>query len=216
MAYGNIRFEARLTPFKHTGLFPEQAVNWEWCADLIRGRRGAAVRVLNLFAYTGLATLSAAAAGAHVTHVDASRPAMNWARANQRLSGLEEVPIRWLVDDVVKFVSREGRRGAKYDGVILDPPTFGRGPRGEIWRFSESFPELMHSVAGLLSERPLFVLVNAYAITESALALRNLLAEHVPSRSGILEAGELALREQGAGARLLPTSLFARWRANEA
>ncbi|MGH2541182.1 MAG: class I SAM-dependent methyltransferase, partial [Ardenticatenaceae bacterium] len=156
---------------------------------------------------------STALAGAHVTHVDASRPAMNWARANQRLSGLDERPIRWLIDDVVKFVKRERRRGSKYEGIILDPPVFGRGPKGEIWRFSESFPELMREVAGLLSDDPLFVLVNAYAITESSLVLHNLLAEHAPTRTGTFEAGELTLRERGPGGRLLPTSRFARWRA---
>ncbi len=210
MRYGEFTFEARLTPFKHTGLFPEQAVNWEWCAEQIR-RRAGEVSVLNLFAYTGLATLSAAAAGAQVTHVDASRPAMNWARTNQRLSDMEALPIRWLIDDVVKFVKREVRRGSRYDGIILDPPAFGRGPKGEIWRFSEGFPALMQEIAPLLSERPLFLLVNAYAITESALVIRNILEQTVAGHPGTVEAGELALRERGPQGRLLPTSLFARW-----
>ena len=149
IAYGKLRFYARLTPFRHTGIFPEQAVNWAWCADLIK-QRSKKVRVLNLFAYTGIASLSAAAAGAEVTHVDASRPAMNWARENQRLSGLQDKPIRWLVDDIVKFVKREVRRGSKYDGIILDPPAFGRGPKGEIWRFSDSMPKLMKELTKVM------------------------------------------------------------------
>jgi 23S rRNA (cytosine1962-C5)-methyltransferase len=209
MRYESLRFQVRLTPFKHTGFFPEQAVNWAWCADLIRQRRGE-VRVLNLFGYTGLATLSAAAAGAKVTHVDASRPAMTWARANQELSGLQDKPIRWLIDDVMKFDTREVRRHAQYEGVILDPPAFGRGPKGEIWRFSDSFPELMQLVGQLLGERPLFVLVNAYAISDSATVLQNMLADTMARYQGTLEAGELALREQSGG-RLLSTSIFARW-----
>ncbi len=208
--WGALQFEVRLTPFKHTGLFPEQAVNWGWCAEQIRAR-GPGVRVLNLFGYTGAATLSAAQAGARVTHVDASRPAMGWARSNQQHSGLEALPIRWLVDDVVKFVKRELRRGSRYEGIILDPPAFGRGPKGEIWRFSDNFPALIEEVAALLSEEALFLLVNAYAITESALVLHNLLADALAPRAGTLEAGELALRESGPAGRLLPTSLFARW-----
>ncbi len=209
ITYGDLRFHARLTPFRHTGIFPEQAANWEWCSNLIKGRKTKA-RVLNLFAYTGIASLSAAAAGAEVTHVDASRPAMNWARENQRLSKLQDKPIRWLVDDVVKFVKREVRRGSKYDGIILDPPAFGRGPKGEIWRFSDSMPILMKEVSQLLSKKPLFVLVNAYAISDSATVLHNLLAHTMSSHKGQIEAGELALKEKH-GKRLLSTSIFARW-----
>jgi 23S rRNA (cytosine1962-C5)-methyltransferase len=212
MRYGDLRFHARLTPFKHTGLFPEQAVNWEWCADLIR-RRGTP-RVLNLFGYTGLATLSAAATGAQVTHVDASRPAMTWARENQRLSNLDDKPIRWLIEDAMKFVRREVRRGSQYDGVILDPPAFGRGPKGEIWRFSESTPEMLAEVAKILTPRPLFVLVNAYAVSDSATVLYNMLSEITGPFGGELEAGELALKEESGG-RLLSTSIFARWRSRD-
>jgi 23S rRNA (cytosine1962-C5)-methyltransferase len=208
--YGKLRFEARLTPFKHTGIFPEQAVHWEWCAGLIQQRRKS-VRVLNLFGYTGIATLSAAAAGAKVTHLDASRPAMNWARKNQRLSGLEDKPIRWLIDDAIKFVKREVRRNSKYDAFILDPPAFGRGPKGEIWRFSDSIPELMQYLAQLVSKEPLFVLINAYAIPESATVLHNLLADMMAPHPGQIEAGELALKERD-GDRLLSTSIFARWK----
>lgn len=206
--YGELSVLARLTPFRHTGIFPEQAVNWEWCAGLIRQRE--APRVLNLFGYTGIATLSAAAAGARVTHVDASRPSMTWARENQSRSGLDDLPIRWLIDDAMKFVKREVRRGSQYEGIIMDPPAFGRGPKGEIWRFSESFPELLELVGEILSERPLFLLVNAYAISDSATVLGNMLADLMARPRGTVEAGELALREQNEG-RLLSTSIFARW-----
>jgi len=212
LRYNDLRFSCRLTPFRHTGLFPEQATNWEWCAKLIR-QRSEGVRVLNLFGYTGLATLAAAAAGATVTHVDASRPAMTWARDNQSLSGLDSAPIRWLIEDVAKFVKREVRRGSHYDGIILDPPAFGRGPKGEIWRFSDDVPALMDDLRQLLTPRPLFVLLNAYAINDSASVLANLVAQTVAPHEGILEAGELALQEESAG-RYLFTSLFARWSTN--
>lgn len=214
LRYQALRFSCRLTPFRHTGLFPEQAVNWEWCGDLIRQRRKDAdgVKVLNLFGYTGLATLAAAAAGATVTHVDASRPAMTWARENQNLSGLEAAPIRWLIEDVAKFVKREVRRGSQYDGIILDPPAFGRGPKGEIWRFADDVPALLDDLRQLLTPRPLFLLLNAYAINDSASVLANLVAQTVAPHEGKVEAGELALQEQSTG-RYLFTSLFARWSA---
>jgi 23S rRNA (cytosine1962-C5)-methyltransferase len=213
LRYNDLRFSCRLTPFRHTGVFPEQATNWEWCANLIR-QRSEGVRVLNLFGYTGLATLAAAAAGATVTHVDASRPAMTWARENQSLSGLDSAPIRWLIEDVAKFVKREVRRGSYYDGIILDPPAFGRGPKGEIWRFSDDVPALMDDLRHLLSPQPLFLLLNAYAINDSASVLANLVAQTVAPHKGTLEAGELALQEEHAG-RYLFTSLFARWSASE-
>lgn len=214
LRYQALRFSCRLTPFRHTGLFPEQAVNWEWCGDLIRQRRKDTdgVKVLNLFGYTGLATLAAAAAGATVTHVDASRPAMTWARENQNLSGLEAAPIRWLIEDVAKFVKREVRRGSQYDGIILDPPAFGRGPKGEIWRFADDVPALLDDLRQLLTPRPLFLLLNAYAINDSASVLANLVAQTVAPHEGKVEAGELALQEQSTG-RYLFTSLFARWSA---
>lgn len=211
LRYDALRFSCRLTPFRHTGVFPEQAVNWEWCANLIR-KRSEGVRVLNLFGYTGLATLAAAAAGATVTHVDASRPAMTWARDNQNLSGLDSAPIRWLIEDVAKFVKREVRRGSHYDGIILDPPAFGRGPKGEIWRFADDVPALMDDLRHLLTPNPLFLLLNAYAINDSASVLANLVAQTVAPHKGIIEAGELALQEATSG-RYLFTSLFARWSA---
>ncbi len=209
LRYDALRFSCRLTPFRHTGVFPEQAVNWDWCGNLIR-QRSEGVRVLNLFGYTGLATLAAAAAGATVTHVDASRPAMTWARENQSLSGLDAAPIRWLIEDVAKFVKREVRRGSQYDGIILDPPAFGRGPKGEIWRFADDVPALMDDLRHLLTPKPLFLLLNAYAINDSASVLANLVAQTVAPHQGIIEAGELALQEE-TGGRYLFTSLFARW-----
>ena len=155
---------------------------------------------------------AAAAAGAQVTHIDASKPAMNWARDNQNLSNLSESPIRWLLDDVSKFVKREVRRGSQYDGIILDPPAFGRGPKGEIWRFADDVPALMDDLRQILSPQPLFLLLNAYAISDSASVLYNLVADTVRGHTGTIEAGELALRDQSAG-RYLFTSLFARWSA---
>ena len=210
MRHGDLRFELRLTPFRHTGLFPEQAVNWQWMHDLIVAARRP-IRLLNLFAYTGLATLAAARAGAEVTHVDASKPAMAWARQNQTLSNLEAAPIRWLLDDALKFVQREARRGNRYDGIMLDPPAYGRGPKGELWRFSEGFPTLMEALRPLLSDRPLLLLVNAYSITESPLVLHHLVDQLMANHGGTVSSGELALRESGPDGRLLPTSLFARW-----
>lgn len=199
---------ARLTPFRHTGVFPEQASHWRWLGDRLAGAEG--VRVLNLFGYTGLATLAATAAGANVVHVDASKKAIGWARENAAASGLADRPVRWILDDAVKFVRRELRRGSRYEGIVLDPPAFGRGPSGEIWRFEEHTPELLHLCAGLLSERPRFVVITAYAVTASALALRNLLVGETANAGGAVEAGELALRER-AGGRLLPTAIYARW-----
>ena len=149
MRYGDLRFWAQPTPFRHLGVFPEQASQWDWISGLIRAA-GRPLRVLNLFGYTGLATLAAAAAGASVTHVDASQKAMAWARENQTLSGLADRPIRWLVDDALKFVRREVRREARYDGLIIDPPKFGRGPKGELWKLEESLPELLDACRSLL------------------------------------------------------------------
>ncbi len=229
---------ARLTPFRHTGIFPEQAGHWTWIDALLRAaerpedghRPGPAAspadearpRVLNLFGYTGLASLVAAAAGAAVVHVDASRKAIGWAQENARASGLADRPIRWILDDVPKFVRRDSRRGARYEGIILDPPAFGRGPKGEIWRFEEQLPELLALCRELLAERPRFVVLTAYAVTASALALGNILAGELGDLGGELTAGELALREEpagehragrGRGGRLLPTALYARWSA---
>ncbi len=211
MRYKRLRFWVRPTPFRHLGLFPEQANHWDWMADLIRGARRPA-KVLNLFGYTGIATLAAAEAGATVTHVDASKKAIAWARDNQSLSQLEERPIRWLLDDALKFVRREARRGAKYDGFIIDPPPFGRGPKGEIWRLEESLPVLLAECRTLLSEQPLFTVLTAYAIKASALQLYYALDEMFEGYGGTLATGEMVLEERSAG-HLLSTAIFARWNA---
>lgn len=161
ISYGELRFMVKPTGFKHTGLFPEQAVNWDYCAELIRNAERP-INVLNLFAYTGGATLACAAAGASVCHCDAVKGMVDWARTNAKLSGLEDKPIRWIVDDANKFIKRELRRGTRYDGVILDPPSYGRGTNGEMWKLEDSIYELMTNITGLLSDKPLFVLLNSY------------------------------------------------------
>jgi len=213
MHYGALAFWARLTPFRHTGVFPEQAPQWDWIDKQVRGA-GQPVNVLNLFAYTGIATLAAAAAGAHVTHVDASRPTLAWARENAIAAGLRDRPIRWILDDAVKYVRRESRRGRRYDGIIMDPPVFGRGPKGEIWRFGKSLPLLLDACRGILSERPLFILVTAYAIEESSLLLFNLLTEWMKSNGGHITVGELVLQDTAAY-RPLSAAIYARWSRSE-
>lgn len=208
--YDNLRFWVRLTPFRHTGVFPEHSAQWGWMSRQIAARRSPSVLVL--FGYTGLSSLYAAAAGAHVTHVDASKPAILWAQSNQQLSGLTERPIRWLIDDVGKFVAREIRRGSRYDLIVMDPPVFGRGPKGEIWRLHEQLPALLGQCVELLSDRPLGVLISAYATNMSPLTLMNLLNDELKGRGGESSAGELVLREQQSG-RLLPTAIYACWSA---
>lgn len=207
MHYKNIAFYSKLTPFKHTGFFPEQAAHWDWITEKIQKAKRP-IKVLNLFAYTGISSLVCAAAGAQVTHVDASRPTIGWARQNQTASKLDDKPIRWILDDVMKFVDREIRRESQYDAIIMDPPVYGRGPKGETWSFNVSFPDLVMQCQELLSKKPLFVLVNAYAISSSALTIGNVLNDYLPK--GNMECGELCLKEKSAG-RLLSTGIFARW-----
>jgi 23S rRNA (cytosine1962-C5)-methyltransferase len=208
MRYDDLAFFAQLTPFKHTGIFPEQAALWNWMRDKIRVAHRP-ISVLNLFGYTGLAALSCASAGAKVTYVDASRGVMEWARENQKASQLEDKPIRWIVDDALKFVKREIRRKAQYDAIVLDPPSFGRGPQGEVWKLTESLPSLLNECAALLSDEPLFITLTAYAIEASALALGNVLADALESSQGI-SVGELVLQERDNG-RYLSTAIFTRW-----
>lgn len=214
MRYGDLAFWAELTPFRHTGVFPEQAAHWVWIRHLIESARQP-VRVLNLFGYTGLAGLAAAAAGASVTYVDASKPTLGWARENQAASGLGDRPIRWILDDALKFVRREARRGVQYEGIIMDPPVFGRGPKGEIWRFYSSFPPLLEACQRALSPEPLFVLVNAYAVDASAVMLGNVLADVMAPYKGVTSAGELVLAQRApapdGSERLLPTGIYGRW-----
>ncbi|PJF36278.1 MAG: SAM-dependent methyltransferase [Candidatus Thermofonsia Clade 1 bacterium] len=210
MRYQALRFWVAPTPFRHVGVFPEQAVHWDWLMAQI-AQAPSPPRLLSLFGYTGLATLAAAAAGAAIAHVDASKKAVQWARQNAELSGLADRPIRWLVDDALKFTAREVRRGARYEGFILDPPPFGRGAHGEIWSFEKSMPQLMALIRQLISPKPRCVVITAYTAKTSLAALQRLLAECMAGHDGIIEAGELGLRQQSA-ARILPTALYVRWR----
>ncbi len=207
---GDARLLVRPTPFKHVGLFPEQATNWAWTADRVRelaDATGERPRLLNLFAYTGAATVLASRAGAFVTHVDSSKPAMRWARENAELTGLPGDAVRWIQDDAPTFVGREVRRGKRYHGVLLDPPPYGRGPDGEKWQFEEQIVELVSRVGALLEDGPAFVVLSCYAVGTSPLAFANMLEELGP---GEVEAGELALPHEGSS-RLLPAGLCGRW-----
>lgn len=181
--YKELKFHLQPFSFKHTGLFPEQAVNWDWFSDKIR-KANRPIKVLNLFAYTGGATLAAAAAGASVTHVDASKGMVNWAKENAQLSGLREKPIRWLVDDCVKFVEREIRRGNHYDGIIMDPPSYGRGPKGEIWKIEEKIYPFIELCTKILSDDPLFFLVNSYTTGLQPAVLTYMLETQVAAKFG--------------------------------
>lgn len=207
MSWNNLSFWTRLTSFKHTGVFPEQSLQWEFIEQSIK-KVNSPISVLNLFGYTGIASIAAAAAGAKVTHVDASKPSITWARDNQISSRLQNKPIRWILDDAGKFVERELKRGNKYDAIIMDPPVYGHGPTGQIWKFSEDFPKLLANCAQILSGKPHFVIVNAYAISSSALMLGNVLSDFLPK--GQIEVGELALQEK-TSKRLLSTGIFAKW-----
>lgn len=204
-----VKLFAKLSPFKHVGVFPEQVAQWKWIEEKIMGaKKEQPIKVLNLFAYTGVATLVAAKAGAMVTHVDASKPTIGWARENQEASGLKEKPIRWILDDCLKFCEREVKRGVKYDGVIMDPPVYGHGPDGRAWDFNRDFPKLIGVVSKILASSPLFILVNAYAVSASSVMLGNVLTDL--KLGGRVEFGELALKENLTG-RLLSTGIFGRW-----
>lgn len=207
--YHDLAFYCRLTPFKHTGVFPEQAINWDFIQEKIKGAQRE-INVLNLFGYTGVSTLMASASGAKVTHLDASKPAIAWARENQAASKLLEKPVRWILDDALKFVQREINRNVKYDAIIMDPPVYGHGPNGETWDFNESFPKLMELCQKVLSDNPLFIIVNAYAISASSVMLENVLKDYLSGLGGTFECGELALEEKDSK-RLLSTGIFARW-----
>ena len=210
---GRLKFSVMTTPGRHLGVFPECAAHWDWLARTIRkgGQPSApTANVLNLFGYTGLATLAAAAAGAKVTHVDASKKSVAWARENAVLSGLQEKPIRWLVDDALKFVQREARRGAKYEGIYLDPPKFGRGPKGEVWEVYKSLPVLLEACRAVLSEKPIFVGLTMYAVKSSAVHLYYTLEEMMKGFGGSLDCGELVTREKSAG-RMLSQAVYVRW-----
>jgi 23S rRNA (cytosine1962-C5)-methyltransferase len=210
IAYQDLKFSVHLSPFKHTGIFPEQAVHWEFIQQVISHRSSVVSqpKVLNLFGYTGIASLAAASAGAEVTHIDASYPTIGWARENQKLSGLENKPIRWILDDCLKFVEREVRRGNKYEGIIMDPPVYGHGPKGEKWDFNISFPQLLNLCIKLLSSQKSFLIINAYAVSASSVMLENMLKDSF--KDGTIESGELAL-EESESKRKLSTGIFTRW-----
>ena len=211
LAWGDVRFQGRFTAFRHLAFFPEQAANWAWLDGRVRASAGAP-RVLNLFGYTGVASLAMAAAGAAVTHVDASKKAVAWARENAELSGLSDRPVRWIIEDAKKYVQREARRGSRYEGIVLDPPKYGRGPDGQVWRLFEDLPELARLCGELLSENARFLVLNAYAERISGAALAGLLAEVLADRGGRIEWGELALEEE-RGDRANGMSFYARWSA---
>ena len=211
MQYRGLKFWAGITASRHLGVFPEQAPHWDWISRQVEDATRP-LKVLNLFGYTGLATLAAAQAGASVTHVDASRRVVAWARENQALSGLEDRPVRWIVDDALKFVQREGRRQSRYDGLILDPPKFGRGPKGEVWEFYRLLPALLAECRAILSQKPVFIILTAYAIQASSLTLYYALKELTADRGGQVSAGELVTIEKSAG-RIISNAIFARWTA---
>jgi 23S rRNA (cytosine1962-C5)-methyltransferase len=211
--YGGLTFNLKPFTFKHTGLFPEQAVNWDWFSERIRNRisDGREVKVLNLFAYTGGATLACAEAGAAVTHVDASKGMVSWARDNAAASGLSDKPIRWLVDDCEKFVKREIRRGNRYDGIVMDPPSYGRGPGGEVWKLEDCVYDLVSTCAQVLSDEPIFFLLNSYTTGLSPSVMAYILNEViVPKFGGKVEADEIGLPVEKAGCAL-PCGSTAIW-----
>jgi 23S rRNA (cytosine1962-C5)-methyltransferase len=210
LAWNEVRFTAQCTPFRHLGFFPDMAPVWEWMRGRLAGRGDA--QTLNLFGYTGVGTLALSECGP-VTHVDASKKSVAQARENAALSGMEDRPIRWLVDDAAKFAAREVRRENRYDGIILDPPKFGRGPKNETWRLEEGLPPLIADCRQLLDANSRFLFLTVYAVRMSSLALAGLLTEHFADLPGTIEHGDLAVREEGEGGRLLPTAIFARWQA---
>jgi len=211
LAWNDVKFTGRFTPFRHLAFFPEQAANWAWMDARVRKLQRP--RILNLFGYTGVASLALAEAGAEVTHVDASKKSVTYARENAVQSGLEDAPIRWIVEDARKYVAREVRRGSKYHGVVLDPPKYGRGPTGEVWRLFEDLPGLLTDCAALLGDDADFLLLNAYAARISGLSLAHLMAQVTADRGGRIDWGELALSEDGPDARAIGLSFFARWSA---
>ncbi|MCY7271318.1 MAG: class I SAM-dependent methyltransferase [Sphingomonas bacterium] len=205
LARGKVRFHASLTPFRHLGFFPDMAPQWDHMAE-----RAAGADVLNLFGYTGVGTLTLSDAGARLVHVDASKKSVEGGRRNAELSGMTDRPIRWIVDDAAKFTAREVRRGRRYDGILLDPPKFGRGPEGEVWRLEEHLAPLLGDGAKLLDSDSRFLVLTVYAVRMSALSIGELLRQLTAELGGTVECGEMAVREEARGL-LLPTAIFARW-----
>jgi 23S rRNA (cytosine1962-C5)-methyltransferase len=208
LGWDDVRFQASCTPFRHLGFFPDMAPVWTWMRERVAGMD--APQCMNLFGYTGVGTLAMAARGAQMVHVDASKKSVAAARANAELSGMADKPIRWIVDDAVKFVAREVRRERRYDGILLDPPKYGRGPDGEVWRLEEDLPGLIADCRALLDKDSRFLFLTVYAVRMSALAIGELLRQAFADLPGRVEAGELAVREESRGL-LLPTAIWARW-----
>ena len=205
LSRGNVRFDASLTPFRHLGFFPDMAPQWDWMRE-----RAHDADLLNLFGYTGVGTLQLSDAGARLVHVDASKKSVEQGKENARLSGMEGSPIRWIVDDAGKFTAREVRRSKRYDGILLDPPKFGRGPTGEVWRLEENLAPLLSDCRRLLDENSRFLVLTVYAVRMSALAIGELVSQVFGDLGGSVEMGEMAVRE-AARSLLLPTAIFARW-----
>ena len=208
LAWNNVQFTAQCTPFRHLGLFHDLAPVWDWMGEQLEGQGDATT--LNLFGYTGVGSLALSRYGA-VTHVDASKKSVAQARENAALSGMSDRPIRWIVDDAAKFTAREVRRGKRYDGIILDPPKFGRGPEGEVWRLEDHLPALIEDCRRLLDDGSRFLFLTAYALRMSSLALGGLLNDVFADMPGSIEHGDLAVREESDDGRMLPTAIFARW-----
>lgn len=207
--FGGLKFIIKPTSFKHIGIFPEQLSNWQWMEKIIKGEKRK-INVLNLFAYTGGATLACTKAGTEVCHVDSSKVVVEWARENAKLSGLENAPIRWIIDDVILFLKREIKRGRKYDAIIMDPPAFGHGPKDELWKIEKDFLELLDLCRKLLSDDPLFVLMSGYTAGYSSITYENNLKDMMKDFKGEVESGELVI-EETEGGRSLPCGIFARW-----
>ena len=208
LSWKEARFTAQTTPFRHLGFFPDMAPVWDWMRERIDGMD--APECMNLFGYTGVGSLALAAKGAKVTHVDASKKSVAEGKANAALSGMEDKPIRWMIDDAGKFTAREGRRGRRYDGIILDPPKWGRGPEGEVWKLEEGLPGLIAACRQLLDADSRFLFLTVYAVRMSALAIGELVRQHFADLGGVVECGELTVREEARGLEL-PTAIFARW-----
>ncbi|MDP9414491.1 MAG: class I SAM-dependent methyltransferase [Pseudomonadota bacterium] len=206
MAWEDVRFRAQCTPFRHLAFFPDMAPQWAW----MRQRLGPEREAMNLFGYTGVGTLAMAATGGRLVHVDASKKSVEAGKQNAALSGMAERPIRWIVEDAAKFVAREVRRGRRYDGIILDPPKYGRGPAGEVWKLEEGLPALIADCRRLLDENSRFLVLTVYAVRMSALAIGELFNQALAGLGGRIECGDMAVREEARGL-LLPTAIFARW-----
>ena len=210
VSYKNLTFNIKPMGFKHTGLFPEQAVNWDWMIEKIKSSKRKDVKVLNLFAYTGGATVACSYAGASVVHVDSSKGMVSWAKENAQASGLDKNPIRYIVDDVRKFVEREIRRGNKYDAIIMDPPSYGRGKNGEVWQFENNISYLVNLCKQVLSDKPLFFLINSYTTGISSRVLENILYLELKRKDGKLSSGEIGLPMSGSKL-VLPCGIYGRW-----